>query len=73
MVRPVCGRTITRIITGRLYLTLMDTTSRRSATDQADVALAGERYEPTEDVDSEARTFECSTCAYGETGVVKFR
>ena len=60
-------------ITGRLYLTLMDTTSRRSATRQADIALAREQYEPSEDVDSEERTFECSTCAYGETVVVKFR
>jgi hypothetical protein len=36
MVLPACGRTITRIITGRLCLTPMDTTSRRSATGQAD-------------------------------------
>ena len=31
------------------------------------------RIEPSEDVDSEERTFECSTCAYGETVLVKFR
>src|SRR5262245_26071679 len=29
------------------------------------------RIEPSEDVDSEERTFECSACAYGETVVVK--
>jgi len=31
------------------------------------------RIEPSEDVDSEEPTFECSACAYGETVVVKFR
>jgi hypothetical protein len=31
------------------------------------------RIEPTDRVDYEERTYECSMCAYGETVTVKFR
>jgi ribosomal protein S27AE len=31
------------------------------------------RTEPTDHVDYEERTYECSMCAYGETVTVKFR
>ena len=31
------------------------------------------RIEPSDQVEHDVRTFECSTCAYAETVTVKFR